>query len=66
MIIKVKRWYDESLYTLYIKEEVFQGLEDESTFMLAMYSEAVLRDGVLCKLRPETPESLLDKYFEVS
>jgi len=66
MIIKVKRWYEDSLYTLYIKEDIFQRLEDESAFMLAMYSEAVLKDGVLYKLRPETPESLLDKHFEVS
>jgi len=66
MIIKVKRRYDGSLYTLYIKEESFQNLEGMSAFVLAMFSEAVLRDDALCKLRPETLESLLDKHFEVS
>ena len=67
MIIKVNRWYDGYHWTFYLEDHVMESLGDEMTFIsLLKYCQAILRDGDVYKLRTTTPESLLDRHFEVS
>ena len=66
MIVKINKWHEDSLYTFYIKEDVLKEIKDDSVYNLMVGSESALIDGDVYKLRPTTPESLLDNYFEVN
>ena len=74
MIVKTEKWYGDSLYTFYTKEDVLLTIQEDCSFepisklitTMTLVSKAVLIDGDVYKLRPTTPESLLDNYFKVN